>query len=237
MIQVTSAVSLRASCFLIFGGALLAACDPNVLIGAKWAAEEGGLGGQAGIAGTLSGSGGGGAVATGGGGASAGSEIGGGGVMAGAAGAPSAGAGGEAPVAEEWCATAPVLNEPVTFTRESGDVIPQGTYLITYVSGAQIHDPDIGYEVTDFYTGKNGLAAGHHVFSGDSPETGTTSLRLDEEGIVGSGGTIAEVEDANRHHTWPLTHNVDAELRITLYDDDYHDNVGPGSRFCIKAAP
>jgi len=237
MIQRTSAVSLRVSSFLVFGGALLAACDPNVLIGAKWGAEEGGLGGQAGVAGVLGGSGGGGGGgAAGGGGASGGTEIAGGGMAAGAAGAPSAGAGGEAPVAE-WCATAPVLNTPVTFTGESGNVIPAGSYLITYVSGAQIHDPDIGYEVTDFYTGKNGLAAGHHVFSGDSPETGDTSLRLDEEGIVGSGGSIAEVEDANRGHTWPLMHSAEGELRITLYDDDYHDNVGPGSRFCVVPAP
>ena len=61
-------------------------------------------------------------------------------------------------------------------------------------------------------------------------------LWLDENGIAGSGGTIAEVEDANRGHTWPLEH-AGGEVRITLYDDDYHDNVGPGSRFCITPAP
>ena len=102
-------------------------------------------------------------------------------------------------------------------------------------TGALIHDPDIGYEVTDWYYGKNMLHAGHHVFSGDSPETGATSLWLDENGIVGSGGSIAEVEAANRGHTWPLQH-AGGELFVTLYDDDYGDNVGPGSRFCITAA-
>lgn len=72
------------------------------------------------------------------------------------------------------------------------------------------------------------------AFSGESPETGATSLWLDQEGIVGFGGTIAEIEATNRGHTWPLEH-AGGELYITLYDD-YRDNVGPGSRFCIAAA-
>jgi hypothetical protein len=138
---------------------------------------------------------------------------------------------------QQWCATAPVVNEPVMFDGESGSVIPADSYLITYVSGAQIHDLDIGYEVTDWYYGKNMLEAGHHVFSGVAPGQGSTDVWLDEEGIVGSGGSIAEVEAANRGHTWSFEH-AGGELRITLFDDDYHDNSGPGSRFCItKALP
>jgi hypothetical protein len=47
---------------------------------------------------------------------------------------------------------------------------------------------------------------------------------------------IAQVERANRGHTWPFEH-AGGELEITLYDDDYHDNSGPGSRFCIVPKP
>lgn len=136
----------------------------------------------------------------------------------------------------EWCATAPWVNAPVRFTSNDGDVLAEGSYVITYVSGAQIHDPEIGYEVTRHYYIKTTLEAGHHFFSGESPETGATSLWLDQEGVVGFGGTIAEVEAANRGHTWPLEH-AGGELYVTLYDDDYRDNLGPGSRFCISAAP
>jgi len=113
--------------------------------------------------------------------------------------------------------------------------MPAGSYIITYVSGAQIHDVDTGYEVTGHYFGKNMIQAGHHLFTGDSPETGATSLWLDGTGLT-SGGSIADVELANHGHTWPLQH-TGGELRITLYDDDYHDNSGPGSRLCIAAAP
>ncbi|HXK18052.1 MAG TPA: hypothetical protein VNG33_09625, partial [Polyangiaceae bacterium] len=143
------------------------------------------------------------------------------------------GAGGAPDVPETWCATSPWLNVPAaTFTGPSGSVIPAGSYVLTYVSGAQIHDAAIGYEVTRHYYGMHGLEAGHHLFSGDSPETGATSLWLDQIGIVGYGGTIAEVEAKNSGHTWPLEH-ADGELHITLYDDDYHDNAGPGSHFCV----
>lgn len=216
---------------------VLAACDPNVLIGAKWSVQDAGAAGQVGVAGVGSGGGGGAGAGVGGAGAAAGSEAAAGaGAAAGEAGAPSAGAGGM-PAVDEWCATAPWVNEPVLFTSEAGSAIPAGTYLITYVSGAQIHDLDIGYEVTDWYFGKNSLQAGHHVFSGESPEAGATTFWLDEEGITGSGGTIAEVEAANRGHTWQLPEHAGGELRITLYDDDYDDNSGPGTRFCIRPAP
>jgi hypothetical protein len=214
--------------FLILAGvfSLAAACDPNVVIGAKWIRDDGGLGGQVSSGGTLSSAGGG----------SGGTET----VSVGASGSgeggvPEAGGAGGAPaVREEWCATAPWLNKPVSFTNDNGDVIPSGSYVISYVSGAQIHDLDIGYEVTGHYFGKNALEAGHHVFSGQSPETGSTSLWLIDTGLV-AGGSLAEVEQANRGHTWPLEH-AGGELFITLYDDDYHDNSGPGSRLCISSA-
>lgn len=182
-------MSFRFRYLVLLSGlaSLLAACDPNVVIGASWNVELAG---------------------------------------GGASGAPAS--------EPAWCATAPWVNAPVRFTAEEGDVIPPGSYVITYLSGAQIHDLDIGYEVTRHYYIKTTIEAGHHVFSGDSPETGATSLWLDQEGIVGFGGTIAEVEAANRGHTWPLEH-AGGELYITLYDDDYRDNSGPGSHFCITA--
>lgn len=185
-------VSARLPRFLLLSGlaCLLAACDPNVVIGAQWSVEQGAAAGQAGAGGTPE---------------------------------------------PAWCAIAPWLNNPVRFDSQDGDAIPAGSYRITYLSGAQIHDPEIGYEVTRHYYIKTTLEAGHHFFSGESPETGATSLWLDQEGIVGFGGTIAEVEAANRGHTWPLEH-AGGELYVTLYDDDYRDNSGPGSRFCITAA-
>jgi len=213
--------------FLALGSlATLAACDPNILIGSKLRpAEPDEAGGPT-------------AIATGGGGGSGGGVS--GSDAAGGAGASGAGDGdgdGGAPdVTQAWCATSPWLDVPAaTFTGDSGTVIPAGSYVLTYVSGAQIHDAAIGYEVTRHYYGKGGLEAGHHLFSGDSPETGATSQWLDQVGIVGYGGTIEEVEAANRGHTWPLEH-AGGELHITLYDDDYHDNAGPGSHFCLTAA-
>ena len=214
------------------------ACDPNVVIGAKWVGDDGGLGALAGSAATTSG----GAATAGatsggaGGGTSAGTEA--VGASASDSGAPGAGAAGAPASVEQWCATAPWVNKPVQFTGESGNAIPAGNYVITYESGAQIHDLEIGYEVTGHYFGKNMIEAGHHLYSGDSPETGLTSLWLDDQGLVVLGATasVAEVENANRGHSWPLVH-AGGELFITLYDDDYHDNSGPGSRLCIAAAP
>ena len=207
---------------IVFGAAtLVAACDPNVVIGARWGLDQGGSGGQ-GAAGAPVGAG------AGTGGAAGGSET-----MSGASGAADGGTAGAAAVVE-WCATAPWQNTPAQFGGDSGKVIPAGDYLITYMFGALIHDLDIGYEVTSHYYGKNGLQAGHHVYNGESPESSPTSLWLDQNGLV-HGGTLAEVENANRGHTWPLKHSG-GELFIALYDDDYHDNVGPGSRFCITAA-
>jgi hypothetical protein len=152
------------------------------------------------------------------------------------AGPPSAGAAGAAgaPAVDEWCVTAPWQKPPAQFTGDAGNAIPAGDYVITYVSGGQIHDVDIGYEVTSNYFGMNGLKAGHHIYDGESPESSPTSLWLDETGLV-HGGTLAAVEAANRGHTWKLKH-TGGELFIALYDDDYHDNVGPGSRFCLTAA-
>ena len=96
----------------------------------------------------------------------------------------------------EWCATAPIQNSPALFANERGGVvIPPGRYDVVYDSGAQIHDPDVGYEVTDHYYGKESLRAGHHLFSGESPESSATQLWLTDEGLV-FGGSIQEVEHA-----------------------------------------
>ena len=236
MIHCTVVVSLKFRSFLILSGtaALMAACDPNVVIGAKLSLGQAGLGGDPSSGGTVSAGGGGiGAVA-----GTGGTEIViAGGPAAGDGGAPSAGAGGAPPVVEEWCATAPWLNTPVQFTGDSGNILAAGSYVISYVSGAQIHDLDLGYEVTGHYFTKTVPEAGHHIFSGESPETGATSLWLDDVGLVGFGasGTVTEVEEANRGHTWPLEH-AGGELYVTLYDDDFRDNSGPGSRFCVAAA-
>ena len=45
------------------------------------------------------------------------------------------------------------------------------------------------------------------------------------------------VEAANSGHTWAYEQAVASEVRITLLDDDYRDNSGPGSRFCITPKP
>ncbi|HVY32317.1 MAG TPA: hypothetical protein VHB79_37530 [Polyangiaceae bacterium] len=227
-------MSSKALRVVVLGGlAAAAACDPNVLIGERWHVA-GGAAGQAAVAGTTAVAGGGssaGTEATAGGSAEAGEPA-----MAGAPGASGeAGAAGAAAVEPpQWCATAPWKNTPVTFTSdEVGNVIPAGSYTITYMGGAQIHDASIGYEVTGHYI-RNGIMAGHHIFSGASPETGATQLWLDDTGLV-TGGTIAHIEATNFEHTWALEHHG-GELAITLYDDVYDDNQGPGSKFCITPA-
>ena len=216
--------------------ALAQACDPNVVIGARSNLAEAGAGAQVAVAGSTSESdSGGGKVGSGGvGGSSAGSEV----QAAGAAGdrdasAGAAGAGGEAGVAG-WCATSPVDGKSATFSSDDGTVIPPGNYSITYISGAQIHDADIGYEVTRHYY-LDGLEAGHHVYSGDSPKPGT-SIWLDEVGLAGTGSTIAEIEALNSGHVWPYEH-AGGELHVVLFDNDYRDNRGPGTHFCVTAAP
>jgi hypothetical protein len=226
---------LKALRAVVLGGVVaVSACDPNVLIGARWNVGEAGSGGQ------MSAPGG----ASGGGGSSAGTAAGTagqteGGDMAVAGASPLGGDGGAAGEAPQprWCVTAPWLNAPVVFKSENAgdDLVPAGDYVLEYQGGAQIHDGKIGYEVTGHYYGKNGILAGHHLFSGASPETGATHLWLDDTGLV-SGGTVANVEVANYHHSWSFKHVNDGELSITLYDDVYEDNQGPGSRFCIAAA-
>jgi hypothetical protein len=222
---------LGAAIFIVLTAA--SACDPNVLIGERWL-KAGGAAGEPGAAG----------LATGGGGSSAGSSVAGsGGSEAGDTGrggsatnaAGEAGAGGAPPDPERWCATAPWLNKPVVFIGPNGKVIPPGSYVVTYVGGAQKHDGKIGYEVTGHYFGKNGILAGHHIFSGSSPETGTTSVWLEDTGLI-PGDSVEDVEQSNRGHTWPLQH-TGGELSITLYDDVYEDNLGPGTQLCISAAP
>jgi hypothetical protein len=217
-LHVTYAVSRQPERFLISCAVALlgAACDANVVIGAKWSLSEAGAGSQMGGGGALN---------------SAGAPD---GVLAGAAGDDS-GFGGASARDREWCAVAPWLDAPVVFSGEDGSVIPAGSYWLTYVSGAQIHDVDIGYEVTGHYYGKNALEAGHHLFSGDRPETSVTHVWLADAGLA-TGATLAAVEQANRGHHWPLELPA-GELRITLYDDDYHDNSGPGSKLCIVPAP
>jgi len=204
---------------------LLASCDPNVVIGAKWYVEQGGRNSETGAAGAL-------ATGNSGGGGSGGAIGDNATDLAGASGADQGGAtAGGQPI---WCATAPWLNTPATFMSATGSYIPSGSYVIRYESGAQLHQPVVGYEVTAHYTVPNGLQAGHHIYSGESVETGATSLWLDDQGLV-TGSSVAEVENSNRGHTWPLEHSG-GELHITLYDNDYHDNLGPGSRLCVSAA-
>jgi hypothetical protein len=142
-----------------------------------------------------------------------------------------AGNAGAPPEPLVWCAVAPWQEESATFTGESGTLLPAGKYLVRYEGGAQIHDRSLGYEVTDHYYGKGSIEAGHHIYSGESPETGDTSLWLIDEGLVG-GATIADVEAANRGYTWPLEH-AGGELHVTLYDDYLGDNAGPGTQLCI----
>lgn len=139
---------------------------------------------------------------------------------------------GGAPEPRRWCAVAPWLNERVAFSGEQGTLVPAGSYRLSYESGAQIHDRSLGYEVTDHYWGKGSLEAGHHVFSGDSPEAGGTSLWLIDDGLVG-GDSIDDVENANRGYIWPPLSHVGGELYVTLYDDYFGDNSGPGVKLCV----
>jgi hypothetical protein len=238
------AVSRSVLIVLILSGAsaLSLACEPNVVIGAKWRVEEE-PGGDSGSGGSPSPGGSSSAAGTAAGGAASGaggteSTLG-GAAATGDGGASSAGAGGAAPV-EEWCATAPWMSKTaVAFGNDEGSSdIPVGSYVIRYVSGGQVHDLDLGYEVTGHYY-FNSLEAGHHVFGGDSPETGTPSLWLEDVGLLqfGADATLAQVEEANRGHAWPPFEHPGGQLHITLYDDDFRDNKGPGSRFCISAAP
>ena len=210
--------------------ALLTGCDPNVVIGAKWHVQAGVIGGNAGQAPMSTGGGGsGGRAPEGGDAGTAGNATLGG--SAGEAGAAGADAGG-APNPPAWCVLAPWLNTPVLFTSESGNEIPAGHYRVLYISGAQVHDPKLGYEVTGQYFGTGSIQAGHHIYSGDSPETGMTSLWLSDEGLI-NASSVAAVETANNDHSWALDHKESGELRITLYDDDYHDNSGPGTQLCV----
>jgi hypothetical protein len=237
------AVSRSARIVLILSGvtALSLACEPNVVIGAKWRVQEQ-PGGDSGSGGSPSPGGSSSAAGTAAGGAASGAggteSTTGGAAAAGDGGASSAGAGGAAP--EEWCATAPWMSKTaVAFGNDEGSSdIPVGSYVIRYVSGGQVHDLDLGYEVTGHYY-FNSLEAGHHLFAGDSPETGTPSLWLEDVGLLqfGADGTLAQVEEANRGHSWPPFEHPGGQLHITLYDDDFRDNKGPGSRFCISAAP
>lgn len=234
--------SLRRSSIFLGVIAVLAACEPNVLIGAKYNHDGDGLGGQVGVSGSAS-FGGSVSGSPAGGVDMGGSETGDAG-EGGAAGAGMAGAAGGAGMpAQEWCATSAVLNEPRKFESTSGDdhVIPAGDYIVKYMSGAQLHDPNIGWEVTGHYTGMNMLKAGIHIYSGESVETGATSLWLDATGLI-TAKTVAEVEEKNAGHTWPLTQVESAELWVVLYDDIYTDNKGTdnsinGVHYCIVPAP
>lgn len=208
-------------------------CDPNVLIGARWRSEGAGAAGQPSVAGTEAGGHGGSAGAAPSQGGT--SDVAEGGAPPDPGGAAGDGGSGGEPAVEEWCATAPWLNTPVVFANAAGNVIPAGSYVIRYVGGAQIHDGKLGFEVTGHYYGKNGILAGHHVFSGSSPETGATHLWLEDTGLV-RGGSVDEVELANAGYRWLLEH-AGGELSITLYDDVYEDNFGPGTRLCIARAP
>jgi hypothetical protein len=223
----------RARLPLLFAGALalLTSCDPNVVIGAKWHVEAAASGGSAGQAAMATGGGGnGGKPAEGGDSGTAGSSALGG--SAGEAGEAGAAGTGGAPNPPAWCVLAPWLNTPALFTSEAGNEIPAGHYRVLYMSGAQVHDPKLGYEVTRKYFGTGAIQAGHHIYSGDNPETGTTSLWLTDDGLT-NASSVAAVEAANKEHSWALEHQVTGELRITLYDDDYHDNTGPGTQLCI----
>ena len=101
---------------------------------------------------------------------------------------------------------------------------------------AEIHDASEGYEVTTHYVAANNIEAGHHLFNGASPETSSTSVWLDDTGLVGSLPTVAAVEQQNAGHTWTFQH-AGGPLLVTFYDDYYGDNQGPGTRLCIDVSP
>ena len=134
-------------------------------------------------------------------------------------------------------AVTPWTNSPTAFATTDGrGTIPAGTYTLRYVSGAQIHDASQGYEVTTHYVAANNIEAGHHLFNGASPETSSTSVWLDDTGLVGAMPTVAAVEQQNAGHTWTFQH-AGGPLLVTFYDDYYGDNQGPGTLLCIDVSP
>jgi hypothetical protein len=136
-----------------------------------------------------------------------------------------------------YCVTAPWTNVRAQFVGPGGATnTPAGTYTLRYVGGAQIHDAvQDGYEVTAHYP-IDGIEAGHHLFNGDNPSTSTTRVWLDSNGTFGGvGWSVADVERANAGHTWSIEH-AGGPLFITYVDNDYSDNQGPGTRFCVDVA-
>ena len=55
-------------------------------------------------------------------------------------------------------------------------------------------------------------------------------------GLAGAGSTFAEIEALNYGHIWPYEH-AGGELHVVLFDNDYRDNKGPGTHFCVVPAP
>jgi len=139
----------------------------------------------------------------------------------------------------DFCVVAPWTDSPQQFVSSTGaTTLPGGTYTLRYVGGAQNHDEyhlyGGAYEVTAHYP-IDGLEAGHHLYDGADPYSSTTSVWLDASGLVGDLPDVASVEKANAGHTWPIT-LAGGPLYITYYDNDYSDNIGPGTQLCIDTS-
>ncbi len=140
----------------------------------------------------------------------------------------------------DFCVVAPWNDTPQQFVSSTGaTTIPAGSYTLRYVGGAQNHDEYQQYggnfEVSANYM-INGLEAGHHLYDGASPETSVTSIWLDATGLIGDLPDVATVQIDNAGHTWPVT-LAGGPLFVTYYDNEYDDNIGPGTQLCIDTAP
>ena len=210
-------------------GAAVGDCDPvNQIV----IVEPGGVASGAGGSGNLARTDGDGGRASEGGNAGAGGSAGTG--DSGSAGSSSGGAGsGLSTGPGDFCVVAPWTNAPAQFTSESGTTnLPAGTYTLRYLGGAQIHDATEGYEVSSHYD-IGGIQAGHHIYNGSDPSSSSTSIWLDPSNTVGSLPSVAAAEQANAGSTWTIQVTA-GPLFITYYDNDYSDNQGPGSQFCIE---
>jgi hypothetical protein len=138
--------------------------------------------------------------------------------------------------AEQLCVVAPWTDTPLQLTSGTGDDdLPPGAYTLRYVSGAMIHKPSQGYEVTAHYA-SSGIECGHHLYNGADPGSSTTSVWLSTDGLVDDLPSVAAVEQDNAGHTWAVQH-TGGPLFITYLDDYYGDNQGPGSQLCIAPSP
>ena len=139
----------------------------------------------------------------------------------------------------DFCVVAPWNDSPEQFVSSTGATsIPAGAYTLRYVGGAQNHDEyqqyGGNYEVSAHYA-IDGLEAGHHIYDGADPYSSVTSVWLDTSGLVGDLPDVATVESTNAGHTWPIA-LAGGPLFVTYYDNDYSDNIGPGTELCIDAS-